>query len=185
MRNGNRPTPEFRREAVRLALTGGRTRREIAENLGIGLSTLTRWRRQERDAGEPHVAPVDVHAELKRDLAVEVLRRALVARNPAPGLVHHSDRGSQTLLYRLSGPASQTCYPDLDERARELLQQRDGRDLLQDHQDGADLAGRLAIPPAGRKRRRQIHRRPLITPSGGIHRLASRAPSHSSGRPRK
>ena len=32
---------------------------------------------------------------LKRDLAVEALRRALVARKPAPGLVHHSDRGSQ------------------------------------------------------------------------------------------
>ena len=32
---------------------------------------------------------------LKRDLAVEALRRALAARNPAPGLVHHSDRGSQ------------------------------------------------------------------------------------------
>ena len=32
---------------------------------------------------------------LKRDLAVEALRRALVPRNPAPGLVHHSDRGSQ------------------------------------------------------------------------------------------
>jgi len=32
---------------------------------------------------------------LKRDLAVKALRRALVARNHAPGLVHHSDRGSQ------------------------------------------------------------------------------------------
>jgi putative transposase len=32
---------------------------------------------------------------LKRDLAVEALRRALVARNPGPELVHHSDRGSQ------------------------------------------------------------------------------------------
>ena len=30
MGNGNRPTPEFRREAVRLALTSGRTRRENA-----------------------------------------------------------------------------------------------------------------------------------------------------------
>ncbi len=40
MGNGNRPTPEFRREAVRLALTSGRTRREIAEDLGIGLSTF-------------------------------------------------------------------------------------------------------------------------------------------------
>ena len=66
MGNGNRPTPEFRREAVRLALTSGRTRREIAEDLGIGLSTLTRWLREERDASEPSEAPVDVHAELKR-----------------------------------------------------------------------------------------------------------------------
>ncbi|SFC45217.1 Transposase InsO and inactivated derivatives [Pseudooceanicola nitratireducens] len=32
---------------------------------------------------------------LKRDLAVEALRHALAARNPEPGLVHHSDRGSQ------------------------------------------------------------------------------------------
>lgn len=32
---------------------------------------------------------------LKRDLAVKALRRALVVRNLAPGLVHHSDRGSQ------------------------------------------------------------------------------------------
>ncbi len=30
-----------------------------------------------------------------RDLAVEALRRAMVARNPAPGLIHHSDSGSQ------------------------------------------------------------------------------------------
>lgn len=61
MGNGNRPTPEFRREAVRLALTGGRTRREIAEDLGIGLSTLTRWLRDpdgqavfSQDRDEPH-----------------------------------------------------------------------------------------------------------------------------------
>ena len=66
MGNGNRPTPEFRRESVRLALTSGRTRREIAEDLGIGLSTLTRWLGQQRDAVELSEAPVDLHAELKR-----------------------------------------------------------------------------------------------------------------------
>ena len=32
---------------------------------------------------------------LKRSLAVEALRRAITNRDPAPGLVHHSDRGSQ------------------------------------------------------------------------------------------
>jgi transposase len=46
MGSGTRPKPEFRREAVRLALTSCRTRREIAD-LGIGLSTLTRWLSQE------------------------------------------------------------------------------------------------------------------------------------------
>lgn len=66
MGNGHRPTPEFRREAVRLALTSGRTRREIADDLGIGLSTLTRWLSKERDASEPSEATVDLHAELKR-----------------------------------------------------------------------------------------------------------------------
>eukprot|EP01037_Dinobryon_pediforme_P018147 gene18143-18393_t len=34
---------EFEDEAVRLAETSGQTRRQIADDLGIGLSTLTRW----------------------------------------------------------------------------------------------------------------------------------------------
>ena len=34
-------TKEFEDEAVRLALTSGRTRRELAENLDVGLSTKT------------------------------------------------------------------------------------------------------------------------------------------------
>lgn len=63
MRSGNRPTPDFRREAVRLALTSGRTRREIAEDLGIGLSMLTRWLSQQRSVGEPTDAPVDLHID--------------------------------------------------------------------------------------------------------------------------
>ncbi len=50
---------------MRLALTSGRTRRELTEDLGIGLSTLTRWLREERDASEPSEALLDVHAELK------------------------------------------------------------------------------------------------------------------------
>ena len=36
-------TKEFKDEAVRLALTSGRTRREIASDLGVGRSTLALW----------------------------------------------------------------------------------------------------------------------------------------------
>ncbi len=42
-------TKEFEREAVRLAQTSGQTRRQTAENLGVGLSTLTRWLSRSRD----------------------------------------------------------------------------------------------------------------------------------------
>lgn len=60
MCHGKRPTPEFRREAVRLALTSGRTRREIADDLGAGLPTLTRWAREERDAVAPQDELIDL-----------------------------------------------------------------------------------------------------------------------------
>jgi transposase len=46
---------EFQDEAVRLALTSGRSRREIAADLGVGLSTLRHWldRRREREIDHP------------------------------------------------------------------------------------------------------------------------------------
>ncbi len=62
-------TPEFRDEAVRLAQTSGRSRREVAADLGIGLSTLRNWidRRRERQMGEPPPdRQEDMAAELKR-----------------------------------------------------------------------------------------------------------------------
>jgi transposase-like protein len=43
MKQQRRFAKEFEDEAVRLVRTSGRTQREIAEDLGIGLSTLVRW----------------------------------------------------------------------------------------------------------------------------------------------
>lgn len=34
---------EFKRDAARIALTSGLTRRQVASDLGIGLSTLGKW----------------------------------------------------------------------------------------------------------------------------------------------
>jgi transposase len=62
-------TQEFRDEAVRLAQTSGRSRREVAADLGIGLSTLRNWidRRRERQMDEPPSdRQEDMAAELKR-----------------------------------------------------------------------------------------------------------------------
>ena len=59
---------EFKREAVRLALTSGRPRAEIAsEDLGhFGLSSLTRWVGQYRDEEMLPEIKDDLQAELKR-----------------------------------------------------------------------------------------------------------------------
>jgi transposase len=62
-------TQEFRDEAVRLAQTSGRSRREIASDLGIGRSTLRNWidRRRDRQMDEPPPdRQEDRAAELKR-----------------------------------------------------------------------------------------------------------------------
>jgi transposase len=62
-------TKEFRDEAVRLALTSGRSRRAIAADLGVGLSTLRHWidRRREREIDDPpEERQEDMAAELKR-----------------------------------------------------------------------------------------------------------------------
>ena len=62
-------TSEFRAEAVRLAETSGRSRREVASDLGIGLSTLRSWidrgREREMEAPPPD-RQEDMAAELKR-----------------------------------------------------------------------------------------------------------------------
>ena len=45
---GHRYGLEFRVEAVRLALTSGLTRKQLAADLGIGFSTVNKWVQQDR-----------------------------------------------------------------------------------------------------------------------------------------
>ncbi len=69
MTQQRRFTREFEDEAVRLVLTSGRTQREIAGDLGVGLSTLVRWisRSRDRRAADPSsAAEPEMAAELKR-----------------------------------------------------------------------------------------------------------------------
>ena len=61
-------TDEFKQEAVRLTESSGRTITQVADNLGIGLSTLTRWKRRYRE--------VDLLAGITDAcLLVDILRR--------------------------------------------------------------------------------------------------------------
>ena len=46
---GLKRTDEFRVDAVRIALTSGLTRKQVASDLGVGLSTLNKWVTAHRD----------------------------------------------------------------------------------------------------------------------------------------
>ncbi len=60
---GTKRTDEFRQDAVRIALTSGLTRRQVASDLGVGLSTLNKWITAHRDT--------DVVSDHELDLARE------------------------------------------------------------------------------------------------------------------
>ena len=46
---GLKRTDEFRQDAVRIALTSGLTRKQVADGLGVGMSTLNKWITADRD----------------------------------------------------------------------------------------------------------------------------------------
>lgn len=46
---GLKRTDEFRQDAVRIALTSGLTRKQVADDLGVGMSTLNKWITAYRD----------------------------------------------------------------------------------------------------------------------------------------
>ena len=60
---GRRHTDEFRRDAVRIALTSGLTRKQVSSDLGVGMSTLNKWITEHRDT--------DLVSEQDQDLARE------------------------------------------------------------------------------------------------------------------
>ena len=60
---GTVKTDEFRKDAVRIALTSGLPRKQIADDLGVGMSTLNKWITVHRDT--------DVVSHEDRELALE------------------------------------------------------------------------------------------------------------------
>ena len=57
---------EFKRDAVRIALTSGLTRRQVASDLGVGLSTLGKWIRAISDAAKVPDRDADLLRENER-----------------------------------------------------------------------------------------------------------------------
>jgi len=61
---GTKHTAEFRQEAVRVALTSGLTRKQVAADFGIGFSTLSNWLQQDRKSPEKPTVQTDLEREV-------------------------------------------------------------------------------------------------------------------------
>ena len=59
-------TEEFKRDAVRIALTSGLTRKQVASDLGVGLSTLGKCISRIRTEDDASLPDPDLLKELER-----------------------------------------------------------------------------------------------------------------------
>lgn len=62
----HRHSDDFKHEAVRIALTSGLTRRQVASDLGIGFSTLSKWVKISRTDETISVPDQDLFKEVER-----------------------------------------------------------------------------------------------------------------------
>ena len=60
---GTKQTADFRREVVRVAVTSGLSRKQVASDFGIGFSTLSRWIKEERSNITPSEPRIDLIQE--------------------------------------------------------------------------------------------------------------------------
>ena len=63
---GLKRTDEFRQDAVRIALSSGLTRKQVADNLGVGMSTLNKWITAYRDTDVVSKEDLDLAKENER-----------------------------------------------------------------------------------------------------------------------
>lgn len=81
---GRNRSEEFRKDAVRIALSSGLTRRQIADDLGIGMSTLNKWITAHRDTDVVSAddrALVRENEQLRREIRIlkeerDILKKA-------------------------------------------------------------------------------------------------------------
>ena len=63
---GLKRTDEFRQDAVRIALSSGLTRKQVADDLGVGMSTLNKWIMAYRDTDVVSKEDLDLAEENER-----------------------------------------------------------------------------------------------------------------------
>jgi transposase-like protein len=82
---GTGRTDEFRKEAVRIALTSGLSRRQVADDLGVGFSTLNKWVSAHRGTGMVSAEDRDLAQEnerLRREVRILKEERDILKSHP-------------------------------------------------------------------------------------------------------
>lgn len=98
---GLKRTDDFRKDAVRIALTSGLTRKQVADDLGVGMSTLNKWITAHRDTdvvSQEDLGLAQENDRLRRENRIlkeerEILKKATV-RRPAGHCIAMSREGS-------------------------------------------------------------------------------------------
>ncbi len=81
---GLKRSDEFRQDAVRIALTSGLTRKQVADDLGVGMSTLNKWITQHRDTdvvSKEDISLAQENDRLRREIRIlkeerDILKKA-------------------------------------------------------------------------------------------------------------
>ncbi|PRY74640.1 transposase [Yoonia maritima] len=83
---GLKRTDEFRQDAERIALTSGLTRKQVADDLGVGMSTLNKWITGHRDTNMVSKEDLDLAQEndrLRRENRLLKEEREILKRPPS------------------------------------------------------------------------------------------------------
>ena len=85
---GLKRTDEFRQDAVRIALTSGLTLMQVANDLGVGISTLNKWITAHRDTDVVSKEDLDFAKEnerLRRENRLLKEEREILKNRPGSG----------------------------------------------------------------------------------------------------
>ena len=83
---GTGGTDEFRKDAVRIALTSVLSRRQIADDLGVGVSTLNKWVNAHRDTDVVSAEDRELAREnerLRREIRILKEEREILKKPPS------------------------------------------------------------------------------------------------------
>jgi transposase len=85
---GLKRTGEFRQDAVRIALTNGLTRKQVAHDLGVGMSTLNKWIMAHRDTdvvSKEDLGLVQENDRLRREIRILKEKRDILKNRSGLG----------------------------------------------------------------------------------------------------